>query len=493
MKRLQFFLLSLLLAYTASASHIIGGDITVKSLGSNRFKITLLFFRDCSSSVNFDDPIPLGIYDKVTNAQFMTDSMKLISITPIHLGDSCFSPPNLCVEQGLFIDTISLPNNPHGYYLSWERCCRNGVISNLVSPGTTGMVFYAEVPDPALFDSTPVFGTYPKAYMCVNQPNLLNFSATDADGDSLVYSLVKPYKGHTTASTSTLPNPLSAPYDTVTFLYPNYGMFNIVGGIPAMKINRSTGIISASPNVLGIFVFCVQVDEYRNHVKIGEIRRDIQYEVLACQNNLAPVFVSPAGTAYSIVAGDSLCLRVAATDYDGDWVMLKGSSPMFDGTPGIPSATFTPDSAQGTAQSIVCIQTTCAEISETPIRMHFVAKDHSCYPSNSTSLDIDITVKPPREGRIDTTVANVFTPNGDGIHDTFRISSEHISPCFDTFHIQIYDRWGVLLFESGDFQFQWDGKNKSGKEVTNGVYYYVMTGTFRSSNVMHTGFVHLLR
>ncbi|HEV7230421.1 MAG TPA: gliding motility-associated C-terminal domain-containing protein [Bacteroidia bacterium] len=488
MKHLFCLIFCQLLLLQAFGSHIIGGDITVRSIGGNRFEITLHFFRDCNSSTDFDIPLPLGIFDKQTNALVLTDSMNLSSKTKLVLGDSCFRPANMCIQQGLFIDTITLPNNPHGYYLSWERCCRNSVIQNLVAPGNTGMVFYAEIPDPALFDSTPVFGSYPKAYMCANQPNSLDFSATDTDGDSLVYSLVRPYRGHTTSGAPVSTSPLPAPYDTVTFNWPSYGMFNIVGGNPSMAINPHTGIITASPNVLGIFVWCVEVDEYRHGIKIGEIRRDIQFEVLNCNNNLSPVFTSPANHSYFITAGDSLCLQIIASDADGDWVSLHGTSslPLQDGV-------IRSDSAQGIVHSSVCIQTSCSDISNTPYQIHLMARDYSCYPGNTTVFDMSITVKAPEDGKVDSLVPNVFTPNGDGIHDAFQIRSRHLSSCYDNFHIQIFDRWGILMYESHDFLFSWDGHTKTGTEAGTGVYYYVMEAGFMNSTTSFHGFVQLIR
>jgi gliding motility-associated-like protein len=488
MKHFLCLILFQLLLLEAYGSHIIGGDITVRSLGNNRFEIMLHFFRDCTSSTDFDIPLPLGIFDKQTNNLILTDSMDLNSKSTLILGDSCFHPGNICVEQGLFIDTISLPNNPHGYYLGWERCCRNSVIQNLVAPGNTGMVFYSEIPDPALFDSSPVFGSYPKAYMCAKQPNSLDFSATDPDGDSLVYSLVRPYRGHTTAAAPTSVSPLPGPYDTVTFNWPSYGMFNIVGGSPAMTINSNTGIITAAPNALGIYVWCVQVDEYRHGIKIGEIRRDIQFEVLNCNNNISPVFSSPSSHSYFITAGDSLCLQIAATDADGDWVSLHGTTSL-----PLQDVTIKPDSAQGTVHSSICIQTSCSDIQTNPYQVHLLAKDHSCYPANTTVFDIAITVKAPEDGKVDSLLSNVFTPNGDGIHDTFQIRSKHLSSCFDKLHILIYDRWGILMYESHDFLFSWDGHTKTGTEASPGVYYYLMEASFLHTTSSFHGFVQLIR
>ncbi len=64
---------------------------------------------------------------------------------------------------------------------------------------------------------------------------------------------------------------------------------------------------------------------------------------------------------------------------------------------------------------------------------------------------------------------NVFTPNNDGSND-FYIPFPY---CFiESIEIQIYNRWGNLVFETTDPDINWDGTNLNGKEVAEGVYFY---------------------
>lgn len=271
--------------YRAKATHIVGGDITVKSLGGNIFEVTLTLFFDCinGSPGAFDPFVNVGLFDLLTNAKLDSISIGLTDSVTLALGDSCFTPPNLCVRRQRYIDTMNIPNNVNGYYLTWHRCCRNGIITNIISPGTSGNVFYVEIPDPALQNSSPTFIAYPDAYMCINAANIDTFAATDIDGDSLVYSFSDPYDCATTGiCSSAIPYPPAAPgpYGNVPWQAP-YNGTNIMGD-PLQDISDSTGIITTVPPTLGLYVFCVQVDEYRNGVKIGEVRRDVQYAVLTC-------------------------------------------------------------------------------------------------------------------------------------------------------------------------------------------------------------------
>ena len=67
-------------------------------------------------------------------------------------------------------------------------------------------------------------------------------------------------------------------------------------------------------------------------------------------------------------------------------------------------------------------------------------------------------------------IPNTFTPNGDGLNDTFGIAGEAIKE----FKLQIFNRWGQLVFESGNPNDRWDGTYQ-GDKVSEGVYVYKIT------------------
>jgi gliding motility-associated-like protein len=73
-------------------------------------------------------------------------------------------------------------------------------------------------------------------------------------------------------------------------------------------------------------------------------------------------------------------------------------------------------------------------------------------------------------------IPSAFTPNGDGMNDTFGVKGEGISD----FHIIVYDRWGEVIFESTSARKQWDGKYK-GKPVEQGTYVYQLFASGVSS------------
>jgi gliding motility-associated-like protein len=66
-------------------------------------------------------------------------------------------------------------------------------------------------------------------------------------------------------------------------------------------------------------------------------------------------------------------------------------------------------------------------------------------------------------------VPNVFTPNGDGKNDEFRVAYRSLRD----FHIWVYNRWGKLVYESTDPARGWDG-NINGRPAAEGAYFYVV-------------------
>ncbi len=86
-------------------------------------------------------------------------------------------------------------------------------------------------------------------------------------------------------------------------------------------------------------------------------------------------------------------------------------------------------------------------------------------------------------------IPSAFTPNEDGVNETFFGTGESIRK----YNMKISDRWGQLLFESNDPDFHWDGTFK-GKQVEAGVYVYefLLQDEFGHSH-QYAGRVTLLR
>lgn len=92
-----------------------------------------------------------------------------------------------------------------------------------------------------------------------------------------------------------------------------------------------------------------------------------------------------------------------------------------------------------------------------------IIDDYGCIDSDS----ITITIKDGLE------VPNVFSPNGDGENDVFYIQHSGIK----SYKIDIFNRWGVLLFTETAPKVYWTGKTTAGVNVPAGVYFYIIEAT----------------
>ena len=72
-------------------------------------------------------------------------------------------------------------------------------------------------------------------------------------------------------------------------------------------------------------------------------------------------------------------------------------------------------------------------------------------------------------------VPNVFTPNGDNVNDLFFLKAKNL----ESISVLIYDRWGKIVFssQSDKGNVYWDGKTQSGKESSEGTYFYIIKTT----------------
>jgi gliding motility-associated-like protein len=62
-------------------------------------------------------------------------------------------------------------------------------------------------------------------------------------------------------------------------------------------------------------------------------------------------------------------------------------------------------------------------------------------------------------------VPNIFTPNGDGKNDFF-----YIPELPDGSKLRVYDRWGILVYQSQYYLNNWNGSKEP-----DGTYYYELT------------------
>ncbi|MCF8460719.1 MAG: PKD domain-containing protein [Flavobacteriales bacterium] len=86
-------------------------------------------------------------------------------------------------------------------------------------------------------------------------------------------------------------------------------------------------------------------------------------------------------------------------------------------------------------------------------------------------------------------IPSAFTPNGDGRNESFFGAGEHLTE----YNMQIFNRWGEMIFESNEQDFHWDGSYK-GAQVEAGQYVYrFVVLDWDGNQHQYTGGVNLLR
>lgn len=335
-----------------SATHVVGGELKYRHVVDDKYEIILTFRRDCLNGANdaqFDDPANVWIFNGNgnlqsqigTNGRFKLAFNSSDTLNQIIRSDCGFEGTQVCVHETTYRGTFSLPNNPgeNGYILAYQRCCRNATLENILDPletgGTWTTAITPEVQELNNDNSSPNFVDWAPVYVCANEDVNFDHSAIDADGDSLVYKLCTPFTGATEAD----PIPITAPkppYTPVTWKEP-FNLTNLLGGL-ALQIDPETGLMTGSPNLVGQFLVGICVEEYRDGVKIGEVRRDFQYNVRICSDPPTAIFEANDGNCDGPeVTFDNQSLGGTAFQWDFDF---PSTDPDFKSTEENPEFTY---------------------------------------------------------------------------------------------------------------------------------------------------------
>lgn len=308
LRRLIFLAILFIIHFDGFSTHIVGGEIYYDYLGTNQYRITLKVYRDCDNGLaGFDGsnsnsgPCYLTIQNQTNPLldTLITMGVPIISLVPNTINNPCISTPSKCIEQGVYTRTITLNTILYSYNLVYQRCCRNNTINNIVLPGKTGSTYYCYVPRINLFgvNSSPRFKNLPPLFMCNNLNFSFDYSAIDPDGDSLAYTFYNSFDGASdccpsiNGGVSTLcsspppscPTMASLPPFPTTIFSSTFSVNNQLPGNPAFSVNALNGQLSGTPNILGIYLVCVGVKEYRNGTLINTHYREYQFQVVPCQ------------------------------------------------------------------------------------------------------------------------------------------------------------------------------------------------------------------
>ena len=425
MHRLSKILLLILLSSNISFSnHIVGGEIEMIHVGDENsftYEVKLVQYFDCAQTANPgpDNLITYSIFRKSDGA-FMRDGTMFITnqeFVPYTNPDCALG--FLCTLKVEYSHEITLDpeefSHPDGYVIVWERCCRNWETKNLVNPGWNGMTYTLYFPPIVDATGKPFVNSSPRLfpplsdYACVNQLFYIDFAGTDDDGDSISYSLAAPLDDHQDNNSNivALPETTPPPHPIVDFA-PGYTLDNMIPGDPALSISNN-GFITVTPTEVGLYVFSVKAEEFRNGVKIGESRRDFQMLVVDGCNPPDPpeALVKVPGQldfykeddTIVYVASQPKCFDLFVTDDIGTNVSLNAIAVNFgkEGSDLDDIFSFSEgsiNSAGDTLKVEVCVSD-CPYVQNEPYLIDLIAADDACPLPQRDTVRVTIIVEPP--------------------------------------------------------------------------------------------------
>jgi gliding motility-associated-like protein len=291
-----------LLVIGSWATHIVGGEINYRYLGSNVYEVELTVFRDCGPTntlgTGFDEEAIIGFYNlgngDLQELLYLPLAGAEVEYVPVFLANPCFIlPPDVCVERAVYLGQVVLPFNANGYTAVYQRCCRNPSIVNLDFPNGNGTTIYTSIPGTTLVDeqnNDAYFNNYPPVALCRDAEFFFDHSATDLDGDSLSYTLCSPMHGGSQADPAPIPE--SPPYTEVTWAS-GFSWDYPIESDPAFAIDAVTGLMTGTATVNGQYVLGVCVNEYRDGVLINSSIRDFQFNVTTCDPTIIAATMDP--------------------------------------------------------------------------------------------------------------------------------------------------------------------------------------------------------
>ena len=365
--------------------------MTYNCLGGNLYEITLIMYVDCgpsnTSGITFDADGIISIYN--SNNEWVQDLLisepEQIELSNQTVGNDCLELPiDLCILRGIYTIQVELPPIPGGYQLAYQRCCRNPSITNIVTPDLFGNTYTTNIPGSDLVsdcNSSPSFVAYPPLALCLGDNVNVNLSATDADNDSLVYSLTTPIHGADELNPTLITPP---PFTTIPWAA-GYSANYPIDSSPVIGINSISGIITGTPTQMGMYIIGVQVDEYRDGVLINSIVRDFRFLVVDCN-------VTTASSPLSDWICNGLTVNFTNASSNANTYLWEFGSGSTSSTDFEPNFTY-PDTGNYTVTLIANPSTICADTNTVSFSLYtelnpiFTSPEPQCISNNSFSFE----------------------------------------------------------------------------------------------------------
>ncbi len=458
------------------ASHIVGGEFELIHISGDMYRLNLIYYFDKvngfknpngtqSLPEQVDPTLTANIFRKSDNSFVRSVLLSFQTKTKVDYTQLKCSDDGLQTERLYYTTLISLPadqyNDPLGYYVSWQRCCRNYQIDNINSINVTqnpnsplyaGQTFYLEFPA-VVKNGKPFINSSPRLfpplsdYACPGRFYYVDFAGVDDDGDSLRYSMVTPLN-----TTQPIAYPIRSPGPYPDVLWKSgFSLEHIMRGLPDLSISNE-GLLTVTPTLQGLFVFAVKVEEFRDKLKIGESRRDFQMLVA---DNCAPASppkivgkkLTDATFTYdnfmsvsfnNTVADQDRCIIVRVSDPDSEvtadnveQIRIRAIGLNFkdkDLNEILPTVTTDLLVAGGVKEFRICFPQ-CPYFIGGPYEVGIIAMDDACSLPLMDTLKVSVNVEPPPNANpyFTTNVNTIILVNeGDKISFPFQIRDDDL-------------------------------------------------------------------
>ena len=260
---------------------------------------------------------------------------------------------------------------------------------------------------------------------------------------------------------------------------------NIPFNLPKPVITRASGSgVDTLKTTLTWFADCSLIRDEPYYIKVGawdgacrnpqdSARHTFKLHVLR-NPDLAPNFLDGKDTVIELVAGEKFKLELnSASVMPGDSILISTTGDVYGGIPGN-LAKFEQTQVQGEGMATFNWETSCDQIRDSAYTVFFTTSNPPCKTAEE-GFKIRFKVIPNTD--VISPIPNVFSPNGDNINDKYSINKQYKVYCDPGFKFTIFNRWGKIVFESTNVDFEWDAEGLGA-----GTYFYTLESRARSQN-----------
>ena len=437
MKKLITLFFVSAMAVSTYATHLMGGQIVATNIGGYDYQIELTAYRDTIG-------VPMGlvanfnVFEQDTSGGWISLFTSSVNYDTTSGGLMPAVVSVYGVEIYTFIDTITMPGD--GYYaISWHECCRNGAIINMSNPLSESMKLSTFLTVDSLNpNSSPSYNTPPVAYLPTHTLWQYNPLPFDPDGDSLAWGLATPL-GQT--------NPVAG--------YEYLSDTTYSDSAAVFSLDSVTGALTWSAKMAGHFVASFVIDEYRNGVHIGSMRRDMQFIVIPDTSNTMPqisnmqsVPTNSGGYPYIVLSpNQNYQLHLLASDADvNDVVDMIGFGEAFDLTIAPSTLNVLPTGNGNEIEATLSWTPDISAVRTAPYMTVFRVSDQMFYFDETIQFEVSMT-------------SSIENNNG------FAMESIYPNPVNNMMYVpvtlekgavitmDIYNILGVKVYQSGEMNF----------------------------------------